>query len=121
MVAGDAEHKGKYCLHRNHDHEPSSEQNGASYQSNNSNTAIPAEEVAEQKHAIAEQKQTPRDNASVIPTGWAELLCEADTQGWQKWRRLTYLESDASNTSNLPGSRNLQTTHPARHVTQRLA
>ena len=79
MVAGDAEHRGKYCLHRNHDHEPSSEQNGASYQSNNSNTAIPAEEVAEQKHAVAEQKQTPRDNASVIPTGWAELLCEADT------------------------------------------
>lgn len=45
--------------------------------------------VAEQKHAVAEQKQTPKDNASVIPTGWAELLCEADTQGRQKWRRLT--------------------------------
>ena len=47
--------------------------------------------VAEQKHAVAEQKQTPKDNASVIPTGWAELLCEADldTQGRQKWRHLT--------------------------------
>ena len=51
--------------------------------------AMLAEEVAEQKHAVAEQKQTPKDNASVIPTGWAELLCEADTQGRQKWRRLT--------------------------------
>jgi len=45
--------------------------------------------VAEQKHAVAKQKQTQKDNASVIPTGWAELLCEADTQGRQKWRRLT--------------------------------
>lgn len=46
--------------------------------------AMLVEEVAEQKHAGAEQKQTPKDNASVIPTGWAELLCEADTQGRQK-------------------------------------
>ena len=71
------------------------------------------------------QSQSRSKHQGIMPpsfplTGWAELLCEADTQGWQKWRRLTYLESDASNTSNLPGSRNLQTTHPARHVTQRL-
>ena len=55
MGAGGAKRKGKYGLHSSHDHEPSSEQNGANYQSNNSNTAIRAEEVAEQKHAIAEQ------------------------------------------------------------------
>ena len=58
--------------------------------------AMLAEEVAEQKHAVAEQKhavveqkQTPKDNASVIPTGWAELLCEADTQGRQIDRHRT--------------------------------
>ena len=37
---------------------------GASYQSNNSNTAIPVEAVAEQKHAVAEQKQTHKAGRS---------------------------------------------------------
>ena len=40
----------------------------------------PSEQNGADAELLAEAYQTAKDNDSVIPTGWAELGCEADTQ-----------------------------------------